>query len=556
MSLLSARRALLIPLLSGAVVVVVSAQPTPARVLVMPFAVEVDGASPGSAGAALWLGEAAALLVTEGLTAQGVAAFPRSERLAAFDRLDLPMSSVLTRATMIRVAELIGATEIIFGDVRLGDRLEVRARTIRVTAGAEAPVVEAAGLLAELFRVFATVTAGLAMSPAPGASGSEAVAPLDLETFENYVKGLVSPTLETRRRFLEAAMVRAPRAGGVLIELWRVYTALGAHDKALEVASAVPPGAREARPARLAVALSLVELGRIDGALRELSMLQAQRPSALVANAAGVVELRRGGEGLETAVAQFEHAVRLEPANTDYQFNLGYAYARRGDRDRALATLREAVRIDAADPESHAVMAVLLASAGRSSEARRERDLAVLLGATAGIDPAATDVPAGLERLPPSLEVDFGPRAASAGDHPGQRGDERVTAAFHLSRARSLMDARRDRDAIDALRRAVYLDPYADEPHLLLGLIYHRNGRLADAVDEFRVALWARESVEAHVALGHALLEGGDRDGARRSAERALEMDAASVEARELLNRIGGQPRRAAVLPSRASHVG
>ena len=94
--------------------------------------------------------------------------------------------------------------------------------------------------------------------------------------------------------------------------------------------------------------------------------------------------------------------------------------------------------------------------------------------------------------------------------------------------------------AIAELRRAVYLDPYADEPHLLLGIVYQRTGRVAEAIDEFRVALWARETAEGQVALGRALLETGDRDAARAAAMRALELDPQSVDARELLDRIGG----------------
>ena len=239
----------------------VSTQPAVSRVLVMPFAVEVDSATPGSASAALWLGEAAALLVTDGLQARGVPAFPRGERLAAFDQLDLPATSVLTRATMIRVAELIGATEVVFGEIRLGPTLDVRARTIQVAAGAEAPVVADRGVIEDLFPVFGRVTGALPVTGAgPLVSEPEPARTRDLEAFENYVKGLVAATPESQQRFLEAAMVRAPRDGAVLIELWRTYTTLGAHEKALAVASAVPAGTLQARPARLAVALSLVSV--------------------------------------------------------------------------------------------------------------------------------------------------------------------------------------------------------------------------------------------------------------------------------------------------------
>jgi tetratricopeptide (TPR) repeat protein len=319
-----------------------------------------------------------------------------------------------------------------------------------------------------------------------------------------------------------------------------VYSVLGLHDKALQAASAVPAESPLARQARFAVALALIELGRLDGAARELTTLHGERPSAAIANALGIVELRRAGAaGAAAAARRFEDAVRLAPVSLDYLFNLGYAQARAGSANAALGSLREVVRLDAADADAHVVMSALLSKAGRAAESQRERELAAWLGALPEAATALATVPDGLERLPRAPETDDGPRAQALREHPGQR-DERATAAYHLERGRSLVEARRDRDAIAELRRAVYLDPYANEPHLLLGLVYQRGGRLDEAIDEFRVALWARETAEGQVALGTALLEAGDREAARAAATRALQIDPRSVEARELLDRIGG----------------
>ena len=67
--------------------VAVGAQSAPgSRVLVMPFAADVEAQAPGGAGTSLWLGEAAAVLLGEGLANEGVGALTREERIAAFDR--------------------------------------------------------------------------------------------------------------------------------------------------------------------------------------------------------------------------------------------------------------------------------------------------------------------------------------------------------------------------------------------------------------------------------------------------------------------------------------
>lgn len=294
------------------------------RVLVLPFAADVEPGAPGGAGAALWLGEAASVVITEGLVAQGVGALTRDERVAAFDRLNITPSTALTRATMIRIAELIGASEIVFGNVRLGRTLQVRARLVRLEAAREMPQVSDAAPLADLFDVFGRVATRLASQTGRFRPASRPISVMPLDAFENFVKGLVAATPAAEQRFLDAAVRQAPSDPRILLALWDVHTAQGNHDRALQSASAIPAAASQYRQARLAVALSLIELGRLDGAYQTLTSLAAEERSAAVTNAAGIVQLRRGpAPAGATAVALFRRAVDEDPENGDYLFNLG-----------------------------------------------------------------------------------------------------------------------------------------------------------------------------------------------------------------------------------------
>ena len=512
------------------------------RVLILPFTASVDAKAPGGAGSALWLGEATALLLGEGLGDRGVGALPREERLTAFDRLHLPMTSALTRATMIRVGELIGATELVFGEVKLGDRLGVRIRVIHLEPGRELPEISDEAPLSDIFVLLDRLAARLATSLGrPSAPASTPPAPLPLDAFESYVKGLVAATPQSQQRFLESAITKAPNDPRVLTALWGVYTTLGLHERALATANAVRADSPLARKARFAVALSLIELKRLDGAFKELSALYSAQPSAAISNALGVVQLRRSPPpGSTPATTYFQRAAQEARGNTDYLFNLGYAFAVAQNAASALQWLRETVRFDAADGDAHLVMSSVLASTGRNVEAQRELELARLLGTRLEtLDPApSAKIPAGLERLPDDLDLRTAPRADDVLAAAQQ--DQRDTAAFHLSRARELVAGGRDRDATGELRRAVYLAPYEDEPHLLLGAILVRAGRMSDAIDEFTVAIWCRDSAAARIALGNALLDTGDRDGARKQADRAIALAPTSPEARELIKRIGG----------------
>jgi Flp pilus assembly protein TadD len=186
-------------------------------------------------------------------------------------------------------------------------------------------------------------------------------------------------------------------------------------------------------------------------------------------------------------------------------------------------------------------MSAVLAGTGRAAEAEREFELARLLGTKldlATLKPASA-VPTGLEWIGTDLDVSPAPRRSAAIANPAQH-DQEATATFHLTQARRLIAERRDREAANELRRAIYLAHYEDEPHLLLGQVYHRAGRLTEAIDEFKVAIWCRETAAARVALGAALLDAGEKEAARREAARALVLAPASTDARDLMRRVGG----------------
>jgi Flp pilus assembly protein TadD len=511
------------------------------RVLVMPFAINVEANAPGGAGAALWMGEAAAILVAERLTSLGVGALSREQRAAAFDRLNLPMSAALTRATVIRVAEIIGASEIVFGEVRIGDELHVRARLVRVAAGLELPHVTDHGSIADIFELFGRVATAVSAHTGRLRPASAAVAPaMPVEAFEDYVKGLVAPSLAARQRFLERAARVMPTDPRVMMALWSVYGEQSLHERALASANVV--ASQTALPeARFAVGLSLIELKRYDGAFQALTELHNAGRYAAVSNALGVVQMRRPtAAGTNPPAYYFRRAAEEDPENTDYLFNLGYAHARARNSADALAWLRETVRLDVADGEAHAVMSALLVETGRTAEAQRELDLARQLGTSTALDLGAltSAIPEGLERLPSDSDLGSGPRLKAAIANPAQK-DQRETALFHLSNGKSLIAAHRDREAADELRRAIYLAPYDYEPHVLLGQVYHRIGQLPQAIDQLKVANWCRETAAGRLALASALLDSGDTSGARIEARRALVLAPGSTEAEELLRRAG-----------------
>ena len=292
------------------------------------------------------------------------------------------------------------------------------------------------------------------------------------------------------------------------------------------------------------MALSLIQLNRLEDAFATLRTLAERTPSATLMNNIGVIQLRRPATPQTgRATYYFNQALKLDEDDPDYYFNLGYAYWAEKDPQSAIFWLREAVRRGPADGEAHAVLAAALQATGAVAEAARERELATQLSSTYAewakkpAGPGAESVPRGLERLKPSLEVSTLRRVDSAIATTGQR-EQKELATFHLDRGRRFFEQGNNSEAVTELSRAIYLSPYEAAAHLLLGRIYLRTGETAAAINAFKIALWGQESAEGRIALAQAYIQMKDSASARAALERALALDPNSSEAKELLSKL------------------
>ena len=517
----------------------------PPRILVVPFE------TPARDGRTYWLGEGVALLLADDLNARGLGAITRSVRERAYEQLHLPATPVLSRATVIKVGEIVGAAQVVVGEVTVdGDALTVRARAIRIDVGrADSEIVER-GKLGELF----TVVRKVSRRAIPGGSeGTQTAAP-SLQAFEQFVRGVVAEQPATQASFLDAALKLEPGFDRARLALWEVRTAQGEHAQALAAVKDVAPSSTYARRARFLAGVSLISLQKHDEAFALYKELHKAAPAATVLNNLGVVQLRRGGAPEEgKPIYFFTEAAKLSPNDPDVLFNLGYAYALDRDPQGAIYWLREALRREPTDADAHFVLASALDVAGNTSEAARERELAAHLASKYG-DAAARrpstaaqgvpsrvegrePLPKGLARLEPDLESWRASGVDQAIASTTQR-DQRDLAQFHVDRGRRLFESERDREAVDELRRAVFLSPYDADAHLLLGRIHLRGGRPREAVAALEISLWSRETAAAHVAAADAYLRLKELGPAKLHAQKALQLEPNSTEAKTLLEKI------------------
>jgi tetratricopeptide (TPR) repeat protein len=487
----------------------------------------------------VWLGEAASVLIADNLNAFGASAITREERREAFERLQVPPAASLTDATVIRIGQLVGATQIVIGTVETdGDALVVRARSIALEAARVQANVTERGTLPELYGLFERVAQRLAPAGASAPSGPLRHPPV--AAFESYIKGLLAETPAIAISYLKTALQSDPSFDRARLALWDVYEDQAEHARALEAVTPVTADSPWSRRARFLAGLSQINLKRYDDAFATFTGLAGARATGPVLNNLGVVQLRRGVSSPSGGPTfYFNKAAQADATQPDYFFNLGYAYWLARDTQAAIYWLRETVRRDPADGDAHYVLGTALAAAGNAAEASREKELARRLSSMyAAWDkrPAAEAVPKGLERIKTDVELPH-PRVDESLATAGQR-DQRELARFYLDRARRLYEDEKNREAVAELNRALFLSPYEADAHLLLARIYLRNGRVREAIDALKISLWSAETAEAHAVLAAAYLDAKDTGGARAEAQRALTLDPRLAEARRVLDRL------------------
>lgn len=499
-----------------------------ARILVVPFE------TPPRDARTYWLGEAAAVLMAADINARGLGAIMRPARERAYDQLHLPANAVLSRATVIKVGELVGAAQVVVGSVAVdGEALTVRAQPIRIDVGRADPEIVERGSLSDLFAVVEKVSRRVIR----GGTSPPAVRTPSLQAFEYYVKGLLAEQPASQAEFLEAALKRDPGYDRARLALWDVRTSQRDHAAALATVKAVERSSPLSRRARFLSGVSLISLTRYDEAFGVFKDLQQETSQPSILNNLGVVQIHRGAPADGKPTYFLTRAGEAAPDDPDVLFNLGYAYALDRDPQAAIYWLREALRRNPTDGDAHVVLANALDAAGSDVEAARERELAAQLSARHG--DRKKDLPRGLERVRQEIDEISGTAVDRTILNTAQR-DQQDLAQFHLERGRRLFEQEQDREATAELRRVVFLSPYEAEAHLLIGRIHLRGGRPQEAINALKISVWSKDSAPAHVALADAYLRLKDSASARAEVQKALTLDPGSAEAKALLSRIGG----------------
>ena len=214
---------------------------------------------------------------------------------------------------------------------------------------------------------------------------------------------------------------------------------------------------------------------------------------------------------LDKAVAALREAIRLQPDLAYAHANLGVALMRQGKLDEAIAEYREAIRLRPDDSPTRFNLGIALGRQGKVDEAIVEyreairiqpdhayahSNLGLALLAQGKVDEAIVEL-----REATRLKPDFA----------------------HANLGNALRRQGKVDEAIAEYREAIRLDPDDHIGHYNLGDILRSQGKLDEAIAEYREAIRLRpDYAYAHSNLGLALLAQGKVDEAIAAHREAL----------------------------------
>ena len=443
-------------------------------VLVLPFENHSGNASLN------WIGDSFPDTLNKRLDSAGFLTISRDDRAYAYDHMGLPVDFRPTRATTIRIAQVLDANFVILGSFNVvNDHILIQAKVLSVDGLKLSAPIEDSAELARLFDAENAVAWKVAKALDPKFSVSiqtflGAPGAVGLPAFEDYIRGSNGGADAERLKRLEDAVGLAPGYVDALLALGKEQYAERDFDGAAATLGKVPTTDRLALEANFYLGLARFNSADYAGAQKAFEFVAGRLPLPEVVNNDGVALSRQGKDG----VAEFQRASAADPTDEDYHYNLAIALFRRGDTTGAIREAEEALKLKSSDNEAVQLRTQLKA-------------------VTAG------------SKLNPNADSGFSPleRIRRNYSETGFR-----QAAFQLDQVRAAR-----MELLPAAERAT---EYAQ-----LGRQYLAEGLLPEAETQFQFALAASpNSADAHAGMAQLREASGDAAKARDEAKTSLIM--------------------------------
>ena len=486
------------------------------NLLVMPF--ENQSGAPGLE----WIAESFPEVLSQRMASPSLYALSRDDRVYAFDRSGIPATVLPSRATMYRVAEQMGADYLLLGSYNFdGKTFSATAQLLDMRKLHLFPAVESSGPLTDLINLQTTLAWQLLQQlPSHPATPREqflkSAAPIRLDAFENYIRGLVAGTHQQKIHYFHEALKRDPNYTLAMMQLGKTYYDSHEYESAAAWFARVPkttdPAAGEGS---FLLGMSEFYRGDFDRAFTAFSYVLSRLPLTEVYNNLGVVEARRGHR--TAAIEYFSKAVAADPNDPDYRFNLAVALFRNGDSAGSSRNLKDELQQRPSDGEAKALLDVIARGLPAPPAAAGNALL-----------PANTPhIP--LERIKRNydeasyrqLELEIqNLKTARLAKMSG-----RDQSAYHLERGKEFVAQNLADLAENEFRQAISADYGDAAAHAQLAMVLEKKGNFGNARAEAQNSVRVKPNVDGLLVLARLDLKQNQLSMAANEVDRALALE-------------------------------
>jgi Tfp pilus assembly protein PilF len=299
-----------------------------------------------------WIGESAAETVHESLSSAGLLVLAREDREEVYRRLSVREGSVLTKATVIKIAETLDAGQVIFGEFEvspdasgqrtLKSNLRLRVHVIDLKKMHEAAPIEENGPLENLSQMEMKAAWALLNQIAPSSAGMEADflknrPAVRVESMESYVRGLMAANPEQRIKLFTQSARLDDHFSQPNFQLGHLYFQRREYKTAEQWLQKVSKADTHYQEASFLMGICRYYGGDFDGASQLFRMVAKELPLNEVYNNLGAALSRKNDPA---AAENFQKALEGDEADPDYWFNLGFALWRKGNFAQAADKFR------------------------------------------------------------------------------------------------------------------------------------------------------------------------------------------------------------------------